>query len=109
MNMKRILVLLCVFGNAAISSGQQSNGKEEAVGELKKVADVYRNAQRLSFEMDYYYSEENNPSRKLDSLHGSCRMNGTAYWYRLDSVETLYSKDYVMVLFRPDKLMYLTR
>lgn len=88
--------------------GQQTD-KQDAAQELKKLTQTYRDAGTLSFDVRYYYADEKAPAVYLDSVKGSCIMNGSRYRYTLDSTETIFSDNYVIVLYKEDELMYLAK
>jgi hypothetical protein len=64
-------------------------------------------ASQLSFDVQYRYSAEDAPTAWRDSLGGSFKMDGSRYWYLLDSTEMLSGDKYVVILYREDKIMYL--
>jgi hypothetical protein len=62
----------------------------------------------VSFEMSYTYTNEHTPEEILDSLRGKVEMSGENYRCLLDQTETIRNGKYNIVLFKEDKLMYLT-
>jgi hypothetical protein len=76
---------------------------------LQKLAERYRTAAHLSFDVAYYYSADKTPAAYLDSLEGHFKMNGNHYWYEVAGTESLYSDQYAVVLYKEDKVMYLAK
>jgi hypothetical protein len=100
-------MILFVF--VAIALRAQPATISESKQLLQKVADKYRNAAHLSFDIAYYYAANKTPVVYLDSLQGHFKMNGSHYWFEVAGTESLYSDQYAMVLYKDDKLMYLTK
>lgn len=87
--------------------GQSASGLEQVTAEMKKMKSFYE-AHPLSFEIKYTYANEHDPARVLDSLSGRVEMSGASYHCWLDSVETIRNDRYNIVLFKEDRIMYLT-
>jgi hypothetical protein len=62
----------------------------------------------LAFDVKYIYSNEHTPDKILDSLKGNIEMSGSDYRYLLDSTETIHNSRYNIILFKEDKVMYLS-
>ena len=77
--------------------------------EMKKLAAVYSNTARLSFDVMYRYAAAENPGVWLDSLNGRYKLNGTRYWYDINNVESIRTDKYVILLFKEDQVMYLSK
>lgn len=100
-----IIILLLASGNNYAQQGTASEAKEV----LQRLADRYRAATCLSFNVSYYYATEEAPAVYIDSLQGSFKMNGNHYWYEIAGTESLYSDQYAVVLYKEDKMMYLAK
>jgi len=87
----------------------QDNSKEQVLREMQKLSGTYRNAPYLSFDMAYFCYDEQAPDKYIDSLQGSCKINGGKYWYSLDNTESIATGELTVVLFKEDHIMYLTR
>jgi hypothetical protein len=83
--------------------------REAVITSLKNLSAKYREMKYLGFDIAYRFSDEKKPSIYLDSIRGSFRMNGNDYWYSLDSTEAVGNSDYMLMLFKEDKIMYLTK
>lgn len=104
--MKKLLILsilVCWLANAYC----QSDNKTLVLNELNNLSEKYRTSAYLSFDILYKYSREDKPEEWLDSLGGRFKMNGSSYWYNIDSTEAMADKDYTVLLFKTDQLMYL--
>jgi hypothetical protein len=104
----RISALLILILNCGLLSAQNKE-VPDAIGELRKLMQAYRNVSQLSFDIGYYYSDSKNPAEVLDSLEGSCKMKGSSYWTTIDQTETLCSNGMVVVLYKEDQIMYLAK
>lgn len=90
-------------------SFSQSGNKQQVIRELKAASENYRNPQYLSFDVTYTYASEQQPSTFLDTLKGSFKISGSQYWYALDQTEAVGNNDYVVMLFKEDQVMYVTK
>ncbi|MBS1565363.1 MAG: hypothetical protein JST39_13300 [Bacteroidetes bacterium] len=108
--MRRILLFLLLIANGAVFAQDRNDttDRTKTAGLLLRVAEKYMKSPRLSFDILYRYSDEQAPGVYLDSLRGSCKMDGNRYWCLLDSTETIYNASQAIVLYRQDKLIYLT-
>lgn len=83
--------------------------KQRAVGILRSLSDRYRSYKSLHFTITYKYSAEDKPGVYLDSLKGDFKMSGGSYRYLLDSTEFVGNKDLTVVLYKQDKVMFLSK
>ncbi|HVI47120.1 MAG TPA: hypothetical protein VM802_19745 [Chitinophaga sp.] len=99
--------LLGLFMLLAFHKGwaQQNNDAEIAIL-VQRMKAAYK-SRPLSFDVRYTYSNELTPNILLDSLNGKVYMNGSDYRYQFDGTETVHIKDYHILIFREDKLLYL--
>jgi hypothetical protein len=106
--MKKITLLSLLVACWFLSTAQD-NSREAAIAALKRLTQTYMASHYLSFDISYYYATQSRQNDYLDSLKGSFKMNGSQYWYSLDSVETMTDTVNVVVLYKEDKLMYLSK
>ena len=106
--MKKFLILALSLIHFVFAHAQPSE-KQRATEAFKKMAELYRSADHLSFDILYRYADEKQPGVYLDSLKGRFRMDGERYWYALDSTVCVVNKDYMVVVFKEDKIMYVSR
>jgi len=104
-NSSSLIALLLCF---CLSFGQ-SNDKQKIIRELTAVIENYRNPHYLSFDILYTYANEKQPSVLLDTLKGSFKISGVQYWYSLDQTEAVGDSHYVVMLFKDDQVMYITK
>ena len=102
---KRLTVILILILNCGLLTAQDKVD-QDAIGELRKLMQTYRQSDQLSFDIGYYYSDTKNPAEILDSLQGSCKLKGSSYWTTIDNTETLFSSGIVVVLYKDDQIMY---
>jgi len=93
----------------AIAAKGQQDEKQQVLREFATLINTYYAASSVEFDITYRCSREETPGEYLDSLSGKFKMSGQRYWYRVDSMETIGNKDLVVVLFREDQVMYLSR
>jgi len=98
-------VLLVFISGHCIS---QTDDRQKAIKAIQQLSRAYLQS-LLSFDISYWYADEASPSKYLDSLKGHCTIDGAQYWYSLDSTEMLCSNGYVVILYKQDKIMYLTK
>lgn len=94
---------------AAMNASSQTGERSDAVKALQQLTSRYTGADHLSFDITYKYAPEQLPHTYLDSLKGHFKMHGPAFRYVLDSTEGIVNGNYAIMLFREDKIMYLTR
>jgi len=109
MTASRTLKLLMALAFVACRSFAQDAQREKALSAIKDLADRYQNAPALSFDVSYVYTDEAKPGIVLDSLKGSFKMDKDAYCYSIDKTESIGNKDYVLMLFKEDNLMYISK
>jgi hypothetical protein len=103
-------IVISLIGIISIASVYAQTGERLKVREaVKALADHYREASFLSFDIVYKYASEEKPSIYLDSMRGSYKINGSEYWYSLDSTEAMGNKDFSVILFKEDKMIYVSR
>jgi hypothetical protein len=106
--MKKSMILFFLLGIAG-SAAYAQDEKKQALRLLQQLATTYKNTTHLSFDVQYRYAAESTPGVYLDSLSGHFKISGHRYWYDLDNTEAICTNDYVIMLFREDKVMYLAK
>ena len=106
---KLLVIIPIVLFAAGYEAAAQGNTKQEALAKLRQLASRYEKADRLGFNVKYKYALEQQPLAYIDSMDGEFRMNGGVYSYTLDSTEAIVNADYSIMLFKEDKIMYLTK
>lgn len=105
--MKKLFPLLISITCFGAASAQTSNDK--AIQALKTLMYNYTKNQGLSFDMRFTYATESRPNIYLDSLSGSVKLDGLKSWYLIDSTESLNTGEYLITVFREDKLLFLAK
>jgi hypothetical protein len=110
MKMQKIFLLLIILGSVIPGRllARQASDSALLIAEMKKMQLAYQ-AHPVSFDIRYTYAGERQPDVIIDSLQGSVELAGSSSYYRLDNMETLSNSRYQVVLFKEDKVMYLTR
>lgn len=85
----------------------QEKEREAVLKRLEALSQTYTKASYLSFDVKYRYALESDPTRYLDSLNGSFKLNGNSYWYELDNTEFTGNDSMNITIFKDDKIIYL--
>lgn len=99
--------LAALFVTRMQSAAQATGDTARLFAEMDRLHKIMR-AAPVSFNIRYTYASERNPAMILDSLSGQVDMSGNYSRYRMDRTETISNGRYNIVLFREDKLIYLT-
>ncbi|MBL7734241.1 MAG: hypothetical protein JNL51_02195 [Chitinophagaceae bacterium] len=103
------LIISIVFLMASASSFCQDDQRGQALQELRKTISLYQQATLMSFDVKYRYASGKNPLTYMDSLSGSFRLDGSKFWYSLDETEMLFNGEYVVAVYKDDRIIYLSR
>lgn len=106
---KPAIIILVLTGGIFVNGHSQESERENVISELNGISEKYRTVKNLSFDINYRYANVQQPGAYLDSLSGSFRINGKNYWYVLDNTEAIGDSQYLIMLFKEDKIMYLTK
>jgi hypothetical protein len=106
---KKILPVVTIIILSWQPSISQTNEKDGSVKIIRMLVDHYRHAGNLSFGISFKYSDSERPDHVIDSLSGSFKISDSLYWYDLDNTECVFDSRHMVMLFKEDKLMYLTR
>jgi hypothetical protein len=87
----------------------QTDQTKEVVDRIQNLASRYRDSSYISFDVKYLYATENKPSKFIDSVEGSFKLNHGQYWYRLDNTESISNDSEQVTVFNEDKLIYIGR
>lgn len=108
--MKKIIFLLCLnIGFCVLIKAQENTSVEAVVGLLKQMRADYDNISNLSFDVSYTYAKQSTPDKILDSLSGRMQVSNKQYHWNISNTEMIANSKYVIMLFKEDKLMYITR
>lgn len=106
--MKKILfALFLVF--AFISLYAQNDKVKPVIDMLKQIRAVYDTSSNLSFDISYIYTDESLPNNILDSISGFIQINHSRYHWQIGTTETITNNRYAIMLFKEDKIMYVTK
>lgn len=105
--MKMIIPFLLILGFYNTTSAQSDN--QHALKALKGLMQTYTKNNGLSFDLRFTYAPESRPFQFLDSLKGSVKINGNRSWYLIDSTESVNTGDFLVTIFREDKLLFLAK
>lgn len=106
--MKKILLVLSIMA-AGINTYAQSDGKKEALDIMRNLVNTYSSQSALNFDIAYKYFMEESPAVLLDSLYGQCKLSGDRYWYQLDNTESIKTAGMLVMIFKDDEIIYLSK
>jgi len=110
MKVKKIAVLLLLVSCCRLTPAlAQGTEKQQARMVLQSMSDRYKSYRNLSFTIAYKYAAEDRPGVYLDSLKGTLKISGDRYKYVLDSTEFIESKDWAVILFKKDRILFLAK
>jgi hypothetical protein len=101
-----LLLVSCYRLSPALAQGTE---KQQARQVLQSMSDRYKSYRNLSFTIAYKYAGEDRPGVYLDSLKGNLKISGDRYKYVLDSTEFIGSKDWSVILFKKDRILFLAK
>ena len=102
--MKHITIILLLL-QLTINCRAQSNDIKNASRLLQQVQKAYTEQNFLSFSVSYHLTA----TGVADSLKGNIKMSGNNYLIDLDSSLTIHTGIKTIVLFKEDKLLYVTK
>ena len=108
--MKKLIFLLLLNICYCVSiKAQQNTSVEAVISLLKQMRAGYDSIPDLSFDVSYTYTKQNAPGDILDSLSGRMQASNKQYHWSISNTEMIANSKYVIMLFKEDKLMYITR
>ena len=107
--MKQKFIIFLVMGVIAFAkAGAQQVEKGFEMMEVLKIADTYKQAGSLSFDMYYTYTDSAHLGSVLESMNGSTKISNGRYWTKMDSaVESLQGYQYNITLYYQDSTIVL--
>lgn len=102
---KCVLILLVLISTKAQA---QDIPKGLEVMEIIKVADAYRAAPNLSFDMNITYADSVTPASITEQVAGSYKIHEGKYWGILDSVEFLQGGQFNMTVYHSDSIILVS-
>ncbi|HUP12793.1 MAG TPA: hypothetical protein VM187_11285 [Niastella sp.] len=100
-----MILLMTIMPGAYTQPGQL----REAGAMLQKLAAAYQQPGGLQFSVLFRYAAEATPNNWLDSLNGRVSLNGQQYWYDINNTTTVCTRNYIILLFKEDQVMYLRK
>jgi len=105
MKLKCVLILLAL-SSANVHAQDVPKGLE--VMEIIKVAEAYRIAPDLSFDLNIAYADSANPASVIEQVTGSYKIHEGKYWGIIDSVEFLQGSQFNMAVYHADSVIVIT-
>lgn len=101
-SIKYYLVFALLF---SLKSFSQDVPKGFELMEIVKIAETYRLAPDLSFDMQFTYSDSVQPNTILEQLQGSYKIHDGKYWASIDSNEFIQGNQYSLGIFYNDSII----
>lgn len=104
-----LLFLFLLAGMMPVrGSAQTSTVSDEVKTLLEKVQRAYRQADHLSFRVNYVYANAGQPNQPTDSLKGVIQMDKDRCKVTIDNTETIVTGKYAIHIMNEDKSIYLS-
>lgn len=100
-----LIIAFCCFGS--LIKGQGVIKGFEA-GEIINIAEVYRQAPNLSFDVDFTYADSATSDSIIDELTGSCKISNGRYYTIIDSTELVQGPKYNIAVFYYDSVIAIS-
>lgn len=101
-------IIVALVAQCTMAMGQKEN-ISHFLQPVQKAAGVFSDSSYLHVDMSYYYAAGSKPSAYLDSINAEYKIWKNNSWYRIDSTEALRNERLMVVVFRQDKLLYLSK
>ncbi len=101
-----VLLLLIILGRISVSAQGPTSALIKVIQDIQA---AYSKPAFLSFDIQYKYAPEESPGSYQDSLRGQVKLSGARSWYSLDSTESINTGDYQIMVFKEDRILYLTK
>lgn len=95
-----------LWGVSLVAHSQDST---DATTELLKLQAVFQNISYTSFDVNYYYEEDDSSGVLRDTLTGVYKVDKDRFYYMLDSVIQIQSDLYHVTVDKDNKIVYLER
>jgi hypothetical protein len=102
---KCVLVLLA-FSTSELYAQDIPKGLEQM--EIIKVAEAYRTATNLSFDVNFTYADSATPASVTEQMAGAYKIRQGKYWGIIDSVEFLQGSQYNMAVYHHDSVIVIS-
>lgn len=106
-NFRCLLLSLLVFAGLMPVSGVAQIASDEVKTLLEKVQKAYRQADHLSFCMNYVYANAGQPNLPTDSLQGEIQLDKDRCRFVIDNTETVVTGKYAIRIMNEEKSIYL--
>lgn len=77
-------------------------------GEIMNIAEAYRQAPSLSFDMQFNYADSAQQDSILEQIPASYKMQNGMYWAMIDSTEILQGNNYNVSVFHYDSIIAIS-
>ena len=102
--MKRIFLFLLLIAMINKSKAQVVTKGMEIL-ELARISDYYTNADNLSMDMLFTYSDSANVAAIVDQINGKYKIQYGRFWSMLDSIETITGNQYNVSVYHKDSII----
>lgn len=100
-----LIIAFCCFGS--LIKGQGVIKGFEA-GEIINIAEAYRQAPNLSFDVDFTYADSARSDSIIDELSGSFKISNGRYYSIIDSTELVQGSKYNIAVFNYDSVITIS-
>lgn len=103
--MKKLYIQVVLMMLAANTYAQEMTVRQF----MQKAQQAYRQANRLSFQVQYRYANKSQPGNYIDSLSGEIMIDQNRVRSVIDDVETITTANYTIRVVKEEKLIYLAK
>ena len=100
-----LMITLCCFASLIKAQGVI---KGFEAGEIINIAEAYRQAPNLSFNVDFSYADSASSDSIIDELSGSYKISNGRYYSMIDSTELVQGSKYNIAVFNYDSVIAIS-
>lgn len=106
---KSAFLLLSVLAFNFLKAQSRADNVQAIIDAMRQLHTAYDSGRYLSFNVAYTYADVNAPDQILDSISGLIQINNNRYHWQIGTTETVANEHYAIMLFKEDKVMYITK
>jgi hypothetical protein len=107
--MKIVLAILLVCCQLNLKAQSPSMDTPDATSELLKLQAVFQNISYTSFNVTYYYEEDDSTGILRDTMNGQYMADKDRYYYILDSIEQIQNETYKATIDHSNSTIYIEK
>src|SRR4051794_40975437 len=97
-----LLIACCLLNSRSVQAQPASNYE---LTEIYKLAETYKHAPHLSYNLTYTLADSTAPGTALETITGSAKVSQGKYWTMMDSVEFIQGQQYSLTIHHRDSVI----